>query len=408
MRIIKAGLISAGIVCLSASITFAELQNSSLPYREGLKTKPLLIHGAFTQKEQVESNIYLDNTDRVTDLINISSPSVGLELPIYDHIISADYEVAEYLYTVNRLEDHFDQRARGLVELNFNNCAVKISDVYRIFTDRGSLENSVRVKEDTNNFRAGFSADFDRLAVDMGYNNKMQIYDSQQILYQQLNYHARSYVDQMLDLTVGYRIMPKTLLTFNDNMGYVRNFISSIPPNSFYNETFVGVTANWFRKIDFSVKAGPRFQTYSADRSTVISNKGYAGTVFNGTATYTPTDSDTVMFVMERTFRPSIFRNAAYYNANWASLIYTRQFDDKISGSLFCQYQLHLYPTQFLINGVTAKRRDDYLTSGASLRYDMKKWLSIELRYEYKQKQSEFNVFNYYDNVFSISGTVGF
>ncbi|MCX5667398.1 MAG: hypothetical protein NTY34_03690 [Candidatus Omnitrophica bacterium] len=59
-------------------------------------------------------------------------------------------------------------------------------------------------------------------------------------------------------------------------------------------------------------------------------------------------------------------------------------------------------------NGVTAKRYDNYCSGGASLRYDIRKWVSVEIRQEYTQKASKFDIFDFVDNVTSIKGTIGF
>ncbi len=56
------------------------------------------------------------------------------------------------------------------------------------------------------------------------------------------------------------------------------------------------------------------------------------------------------------------------------------------------------YPEETTESSVTAKRKDKLWDGSIGLRYEMKEWLSLETNYEYKQRESKFDNFDYKDN----------
>jgi uncharacterized protein (PEP-CTERM system associated) len=56
------------------------------------------------------------------------------------------------------------------------------------------------------------------------------------------------------------------------------------------------------------------------------------------------------------------------------------------------------YPDETTVGTETAKRSDVFFEVGASLRYQMRRWLAFELGYNYLSLDSNFNEFDYQDN----------
>jgi hypothetical protein len=330
-----------------------------------------------------------------------------LPVPVGDESgICADYEYSPFIYGNWKGENHTDQRVRALIELNFADYIITATDTYRIFTNRADNEDSLKLKQDTNNFRVGVAAQFEHLGFDVGYNNKLNFYDSNDLYYNTLTYEDKDYMDQMIDLTASYRIMPKTFILLENDIGLVRYTNSSIPPGSFYDEALLGLRGEWSSKITINLKAGFRCQVY--DNSDTMPDKSYVGAVVRGGFDYSPTDSDKISVALERTPRESTFSNMNYYVINAANLAYNHQFNDKISAGLSGNVQYHQYPSEATVNNETAKRHDLYLGASANVRYDIQKWLSMEAKYTYTNRTSKFDVYDYFDNILTVSGTVGF
>ncbi|MCX5666926.1 MAG: hypothetical protein NTY34_01235, partial [Candidatus Omnitrophica bacterium] len=243
MRIPGFGLCIA--VCLSSifissGISHARLTNKELLDRTGLKLSNYnnaRAHAAFTVEEQIDTNIFLDNTDRKLDSITILEPSVGLDLPFGENSLSADYDVGIYLYGKYIDQGHVDQRARALAEFNLNDYKVTSKDTFRIFTSRASNEVSQRIKQEINTFRTGVEAQFEKLIFDAGYTNLWEAYESDQIFYESLMYKDKDRFTNRVDMTASYRVLPKTYLLIENDLGFVHYYNSSEVPGSWYDET---------------------------------------------------------------------------------------------------------------------------------------------------------------------------
>jgi len=399
-------IVAASSLAFLCGVSYGQLTNEDLPNRDGVKLGKMVVHSAFKTAERYDTNIFLTDSADKHDMITILSPSGGFELPFRNGSLSADYLADIALYGIHRDQDHVDQRARGFAELELADYKVKINDIFRIFTNRAVNENSVRLKQTVNEIRAGVSTDFERLNLDAGYTNRLEMYDSNDIFLSTLTYEDRNRDNHIIDTTVSYRFLPKTSFLLENDLGFIRYFNSSIIPDSVYDEALVGVQGTWFSKSKINFKAGLRAQDY--DNSNIIASKDYIGPVMRGGFDYSPTVSDTIVFEFTKTIYESTYGNMNYYNASLFGFNYRHNFTDKVAANLFGSYQQHLYPSESTENGLTAKRRDNYYQGGASVRYDLRKWVSFEAKYEYAQKVSKFDVFDYKDQQVTISGTVGF
>ncbi len=388
-------------------IALAQLENKDLPNRGGIKLGDIILHGAFKTSEELETNIFLAEHGEKFDAITVLNPSAGVEIPFRDNKLSIDYDAGIFLYGTYHTENHIDHRARALAEVNFTDYKIKVNDIYRDFTDRAIDENSRRIERKINNLRAGLSAQFDQLGFDVGYTNFIEVYGQKDdIIFQSITYEDRDRMSHVVDGTVSYRVFPKTSLFMEGDLGLVHYYNSSLPPDSYFIETVVGIKGRPTNKILANIKGGFRYQHY--DKSDVISDKPFMGPVISGGLEFLATKDDTLNLGLERRIFESTYQNINYYNINLASLKYTHKFNKKISVSPFGYYQLNLYPTATVESGVTDKRYDNIFGGGCTLRYDIRKWASAEAKYEYTQRDSRFSIYDYIDNRIIFSGTVGF
>ena len=397
-------------VCLFSCVTtsYAQLTNEDLPDRTGYKViGNATLHGAFKTAEMIDTNIFLENTDRMVDSVTILSPSVGIEIPSHNSSFSADYQADIYEYAVNHEQDYVDQRIRGLAEFVFADFyKATINEIYRIFTDRASTENSIRLKEKVNDIRAGISANYNRLNLDAGYTNRIELYDSTEPFLGTLTYNDKARDVNIVDTTVSYRFWPKTSALLENDLGFIHYFNSSEVPGSYYDEALFGFKGEWFAKGNINFKAGFKFQEY--DQSDMIADKNYIGPVMRGGFDYTPTPDNTLVFEFDREIYESLYATNNYYIANLFGFNWQHAFTPKIYSNVFASYGLHLYPSETTENGETAKRYDNYYQAGVSLRYNVRKWISLEAKYEYVNRISRFDIFDYLDHQMTVSGTIGF
>ena len=388
--------------------SYGQLTNIDLPDRTGVKVlKNATLHGAFKTAESIDTNIFLDNTDRRVDSVTVLSPSGGFEIPSHNSNISADYLADIYLYGVNHTEDHVDQRLRGLAEMDFLNFyKVTATDTFRIFTDRAANENSLRLQQKINDARIGVSGAFNRLNLDVGYTNSLEIYDSMDPFLGVLTYEDKDRDSNIIDTTVSYRFWPKTYALMENDLGFIHYYNTSQVPGSYYDEVLFGFKGEWFARANINFRAGFKYQEYES--SSIISDKAYIGPVMRGGFDYAPTPNDALAFELDREIYESTYSTMNYYTANLVGFAWQHNFTKKLYSNVSASYQLHLYPSETTENGETAKRYDNYYSAGASLKYDIRKWVSVEAKYQYVNRDSRFDLFNYVDNIMTISGTIGF
>lgn len=401
-------LLCSAAISANAELTRnTELTNPDLPNRKGVEISDVVtVHAAAKAVEVLDTNVFLSDSDTKFDAVTVLSPSFGVEIPFRDNTISADYEMSSYLYGTWNSQNHIDHQIRGLVDLNLTDYKITVKDNFRAFTDRAADENSLRLRRTYNAMRAGVAAEFERLGFDVGYTNRLEMYGSKDLAVASLTYEDKDRLINAVDLTVSYRFLPKTWFLVENDLGFVHYYNSSQVPGSWYDETLAGFKGEWFSKLDLDFKAGLRFQIY--DNSDIIADKSYVGAVMRGGFNYHPTPRDTASLRLEKTIYESTYSTMNYYDMNQVGVTYRHTFTDKLSADLFGAYQLSLYPSATTENGSTGKRYDNFLTGGASVRYDMRKWASFEIRYEYRQKISKFDIYDYIDNATTFRGTVGF
>lgn len=397
-------VIAISLLCY-CNISHAQLANENLPERGGLKVEPFVIHESFETEVQFDTNIYLSDNSEKFDIITILTPSIGLELPIHDHNVSLDYSAAINIFTLDMDESHVDQRIRALAEFNFTDFKVTLDDIYEHFSHRAGSEDTNRIRQQANDFRVGVSAEYDQLAFDVGYSFGLQDYFSNDIIFETMTYDDKDRMSHVIDAEVAYRFMPKTSFTIDGYLGFL-DYDSPLSSDSYYIEGLLGLRGDLTSKITVNLKGGLRHQDYES--SELTGSDDFTSFVARGGVDFYFTDDDIFNLQIERSIYESTYANMNYYNVNMVSTKYTHMFTDKISAAIFGSYQLNLYPDKSTEEGETAKRYDHLFKTGCMVKYNIRKWVSVGLKYECIQRDSRFSTFDFVDNVITIRGTVGF
>jgi len=387
--------------------TFEEgkLTDKHLPNKKGIEAGPFLLHSAVRVEEEFDTNIYLERQDEKFDAITLVAPSVGFELEMADHRLEADYTAGFYMFADHNSENHIDHQARALAELNFTDFTVTFEDIYRNYSHRAGSEDTNRVKHMDNDLRAGVSAEFDQLTYDVGFTFGINDFLSDDVLYLNMTYDHKDRNEYTFDFLMKYRFLPKTSLVVDGYFGWI-DYDSNLSSDSTWAQAYVGLEGNLKKNLKVDASVGLRYSDYKpADLSTY---KDYLGVVAKGGVLYFITLRDLLNFNIERSIYESIYNDMNYYVVNLAGLHYSHAFNDKMHFTVFGKYQYNTYPSATMQDGVIAKRYDHIFGGGCMFRYDIQKWLAVETRYEYKQRDSRFAVFDYIDHVVTLSGSAGF
>jgi hypothetical protein len=299
---------------------------------------------------------------------------------------------------------------RVLGEMNWTDYKLSVANIYRRFADRAGSEDTSYVRRQNNYMRAGLASSRVRnFELDVGYTFGIEDYLSDDIIFvtdgQTMSYlHNDRYI-HVADAKVGYMIQPKTELLIQTFLGTL-DYPSSLMADSWFTETVVGIEGKPTSKLKTDFRVGVRWQDYG--ESNIKAEKDFIGLGTRGLITYEITDDDRVELRTERNIYESVFQQMPYYLVDHYGLDYTHYFNDKMSGSAFGYYQRNSYPTWTAVGGHTKKRYDDFIGIGALLRYDIKKWASAMVSYEYKHRESNFEFNDYKASLVKIGGTIGY
>jgi len=384
---------------------YAQIKNEYLPDRKGVKAERLIVHTAMNTETIFDANVFLNNKDKKSDEITLLNPSIGLELPMGENLLACEYDAGVNLFSVFPHHNYTDHRVQGLAEINWTDYKITMTDLYRQFSSRASTEDTNRIRQQTNAFRTGISAEFDQLGFDAGYTFGIQDYISKEVLFENMLYRDKNRTTHAIDLTGSYKIFPKTTLLLEEDLGLL-NYYSSLSSNSWYTETLAGVRGDITSKITANLKLGLRYQHY--EKADLSADKDFAGFVARGGIRYFLTEDNIFDLKLERAIYESTYANMNYYTLNQIGLDYAHFFNRKISSKLYTYYQFNTYPSQSIESGETGTRYDNFIGSGCSLRYDIREWVSIEGMYDFTVRDSRFNVFNYVEHLITLRATVGF
>ena len=382
-----------------------ELTNPDLPKRTGFKVGDIIFHAAVSTSVILDPNIYLSSQDEKYDIINLVETSFGVEIPLQEHKISMDYLAQQYFFERYNINNHLDQRARGLLELNFTDYRVTLKETFRNFTSLPGSDNTDRLHEDTNNVRLGVVHETDKFAFDVGYSNIVQHYNSDDFIFGPVTYRDRDSMLHLSDITVGYKILPKTAITLENDYGFSTHR-SSNSPDYYFDDILIGVKGDLHKNLSMNFQAGYRYQYF--EDSPILYDETVSKFICRGVVKYAFSDKDLFDLNLERSVDDSTYKDITYYTTDFLGLSYTHVFTNKISSRVFGTYQRNMYPTETTEGSKTAKRIDNAYGAGLTLHYDIRRWLSTEIGYEFKEAVSNFQTFSYNDNITTFKITAGF
>jgi hypothetical protein len=389
--------------------TTTELSNPDLPKRKGVEVGNVVFHSAVSTGVTIDPNIYLASQDEKYDIINTLEASFGLEIPIQEHKISLDYLAQQYFFERYNFNDHLDQQVRGLLELNFTDYRVTLNEAYRKYEDLPGTDNTSRLKEDDNNVRLGVTHETDKFAFDIGYSNIVHHFFSDDPIFSVVTNKDRDYMLHVSDISVGYKILPKTSIVLENDYGFSEHK-SQNSPDYYFDDILIGVKGQLHPNLTTTLLAGWRYQYFN--KSPILYDATASKFICRGAVKYAFSDKDVFDAAMERTVNDSLYQDVTYYTTNFLSLGYTHFFTDKLSSRLFTSYQRNMYPTETTEiiggNSKTAARNDNAYGAGINLHYDIRRWLSAEIGYEFKQADSNFVTFSYNDNIATFKVSAGF
>jgi polysaccharide biosynthesis protein VpsM len=262
-------------------------------------------------------------------------------------------------YTRN--EDRFD--VGSYLDASEN----KFDSNIAVVTADWNITEKLRAKFDYSNFYLGYDKDFDAF--------KDRI-DNTFDLYGYFNYSVKTafflqgkFVDVQYDTA-----------TVNDNQ------------QSFF---YCGIKWDTTEKVSLMAKAGVQNKEFENSEPTAVKLDDYSGLALDVQAVYKVTEKTKVSLDMYRTNEETDSTVASDKTVLGATLGYNQKFTDKISASFAAKFEDAEY------SQLIAQDRDDATFSlKPAAQYLFREWLMGEISYQFEQRDSEDDLFDYQTNTF--------
>ena len=354
----------------------------------GIRQGNLMLHPYLRLKGQYDDNIFYTNKNTVYDWIGIITPGAILELPWDDNLLQFDFRAMLYYFRHNPRENHQDYRLKGLFTYNFSNFKLKIEDLFLKTSSRENTDYSYRIEriENTGSIALLYSAN--SFELQGKYKNfYMDYFDDV--------YSKYDHQEHFGILTAFYRIAPKTkaLVEYTYDRILYRD---ARDRDGFYNEVRVGFKGEITSKLYGIVKVGYQNRQYQGNPTW----EDYDGIVGLVSLEQRFSKYSNLRVGWERTTRESTYEFNSYYLINRFWVVYSQQLAHKLRGYAKINYYNYRYPYRSLT--YDKKRVDEIWQPEVGVVYRIQDWLSADLSYRYKDRNSNFPGHDYADNRISL------
>jgi hypothetical protein len=359
----------------------------------GFRVTPFL-----TERVEYESNVFQAPSHSKDDVIFKTIPGVLVELPFGSHRFDLGMR-AEFLNFVDMPEQdakHFF--LLGKLGLNFpGGLSVAVKEDYAHTTDPPGTELTGRIKSDTNVLSPSVEYGFARrFAIGADYTWTHVAFDSRDVESLDRDEHTWG-------MTGFYKVASKTDLLLNASYGY----------KDFDNQSFRNVD-RWIVVTGVRGEITPRlvstFRIGYEDREPRRDElTPYRGLVMSGDTVWTPTNRTRLSLITERFVGESIFATNLWYVATMITFAVEQKFTPKLTGTARVFGGTNEYPDKSAkLNGTQAWRQDEIYGFSLALDYQIQRWLGIGADYTYTRRTSNFDNFQFKNDIVGGKVTVSF
>jgi hypothetical protein len=204
-------------------------------------------------------------------------------------------------------------------------------------------------------------------------------------------------------ITGFYRIQPKTDLLANFSYGN-KDFDRAPDRDATRYIGAVGVRGEITPRLRSTIRVG--YEVRDPDRGDV---GAYRGVVVGGEVVYTPTARTRVTLIVERAVQESVFADNTIYLANLATLAAEYYLTPKLllSGRVFGGNAEYFEKVR-KVNGAFDWRTDWVYAASVGAEYQIQRWLGVSADYTHARRTSNFDNFDFTDDIVGGKVTLSF
>jgi hypothetical protein len=359
---------------------------------------PVWVHPFVEVTEAYDSNIFLAPNHEKHDFITVVSPGIRLQVPFAGrHLLQAGYRADLYTYAIHDGENRQDQQADVGLNLDFpGGLQIIAKDTYTHAAEPKTTE-----------FEGGKRFfDNNTAAAEVGYSFadvwKIQLnYENIYRRYVDAPYHDESsYNDNAAGATLFYEFLPKTsafVQYYFTDTEYP--FISQDARDSVAHYVYAGLHWDPTAKLAGNLKGGytwKRFENHEVAKDNDAQTWSIGADLLWRATDYTQVKLEAV-----RIYRDYVLQSGLFYLTTGGTITISQKILTKLTASAFGSVARDEFPEK-AFNPDTGRdqRRDDKLwMAGGGLVYDIQQWLSAEISYAYRDRDSNFESNNYTDHL---------
>ena len=358
----------------------------------GFKITPFI-----SERVEYESNVFQAPSHSQDDVIFKTIPGFVMELPLGRHRIDLGFrtEILRYVDLDSQDTEHYF--VLGNVLLDFpGGLKAKLKEDFARTSDPPGTELTGRIKSTTNVLSPSVEYGFaQRYAIGLDYAWTTVKFDD---TVQQLDRDEHA-----IGLTGYYRIQPKTDLLANFTYG-IKDFDKADERDVHRYIGAIGVRGEITSRLTSTLRIG--YEVRDPDHGSI---GAYSGVVVGGDLVYTPTNRTRISLIADRSVQESVFATNTAFISDVVTLLAEHYLTPKLlltgravvgNGDYFEKAQK--------VNGTFTWRTDWLYGFSVGAEYQIQKWLSVSADYTYSRRDSNFDNFDFKDDVVGAKVTLSF
>ena len=359
--------------------------------QQNIKFGNLEVNPFVSTQESYDSNIYLTNTQRKSAMINRSGLGVNLGSR-YD--LKGGYNMELLGYS---RETQVNNAVHHNADLGFTgrmpkSITVTVEDKWKQTTDQATsqiVERALRMENTLGlNINAPIQGKFGfAVAAQHVYNNYLS------------NNPTLDREESQVGFDLDYKWQPKTKLFLSYRHG-ILNYQTGFTNDANFDNIEVGATGQIAPKVQGTVKAGMQSRKYDEDLNDAKNNSTTAQ--YSAQAKWMPMEKTDVVLLAKRGNVETNYGDARYYLSTLTDLTITREVR-KVKVGLGLNYEDVRYSDKNNTLLATDKKRlDENASVRVTAEYNIQKWLKADFAFTYKDRSSNFDAFEYKDNILAL------
>ena len=379
---------------LAVLVLLAVVGSCGTAAAQGLQLGPFRILPSLELSLEYDDNILLMKDNKIDDFIFHITPGILLELPSRKYAIRLGYQADILRYFDNTDLDtvHHNLLADGRVNFNMG-LGLRLTDRFIITDDFAGFpvpELTQRVERHENTLDVGMDYTVrERYTLDVGYRWFMVDYQDDPTVQQ----FDRD--DHTIAGTLFYRVFPKTSVLGEVAYNIVRYDEPAIAADRDSDawRFLVGVKGDITAKTSALIKVGWEWRDYENAR-----RQDWDGFIAEGSIVWKYREPSEIRLYGGRANVESLeeFRN--YYISNYAGVEVRHFLSERVILRLRALGGVNDYPETANVAAIERQRKDNFFEAGASIKYQMRRWLAFELGYNFLILDSNININDYQDN----------